>query len=224
MTNLSILNNQPLTMSSREIAKLTSKRHDNVKRDIAAMLASLEKDTLSFEGIYLDTMKRQQTEYHLDKELTICLIAGYSAALRMAIIKRWQELEEKLQKKNHFSLSRRDAKELSLPMRNALKDVRAIEGKETLPHHYSNEFDMINRIVLGYPAKRYKQEHGLDTNANLRDTLTTAELKAIADLEDVNRALIDLGFSFDDRKEKLKQLFDRKHKLQVIDAIVLINE
>lgn len=121
-------------------------------------------------------------------------------------------------------LSGRDIKQPSLRMCIALAELREFYGKKTLPRHYKKEFDMINRIVLGYPAKRYKQEHGLDADANLRDTLTAEELKAIADLEDVNRGLIDLGLAFDDRKEKLKYLFDRKHKQKVIEAIIFINE
>jgi phage antirepressor YoqD-like protein len=41
-------------------------------------------------------MNRQQTEYALDKELSICLVSGYNVQLRMAIIKRWNELEAQL--------------------------------------------------------------------------------------------------------------------------------
>ena len=89
--NLQINNNQ--RMSSREIADLTDKRHDNVARDIILMLNSLELDVLSFEGIYFDSMNRQQVEYLLDKDLTLTLVAGYNTKLRYLIIKRWQELE-----------------------------------------------------------------------------------------------------------------------------------
>lgn len=84
-------NNQ--RMSSREIARLTDKRHDNVARDIILMLNSLELDILNFEGIYFDSMNRQQVEYLLDKDLTLTLVAGYNTKLRYLIIKRWQELE-----------------------------------------------------------------------------------------------------------------------------------
>lgn len=81
-------------MSSREIADLTGKQHKNVKRDIASMLSDLEKDALSFERTYLDGQNRNQTEYLLDREHTDCLLTGYSAPLRMAVVRRWRELEE----------------------------------------------------------------------------------------------------------------------------------
>ena len=60
----------------------------------AHLFGQLEVDISKFGGIYLDSMNRQQTEYLLDKETCICLVAGYNAKLRMAIIKRWQELEQ----------------------------------------------------------------------------------------------------------------------------------
>lgn len=82
-------------MSSREIAELTDKRHDHVKRDIENMLSELDRDVPSFGGIYFDSMNRQQTEYHLDKELTETLITGYSIKLRNRVIKRLHELESR---------------------------------------------------------------------------------------------------------------------------------
>ncbi|GFZ62099.1 hypothetical protein PSE10C_37100 [Pseudomonas amygdali pv. eriobotryae] len=58
------------TMSSREIADLTGKRHPDVKRDIQSMASELQEDVSSFAHIYLDSMNRQQTEYLLDREHT----------------------------------------------------------------------------------------------------------------------------------------------------------
>lgn len=83
------------TMSSREIANVTGKRHANVKRDILAMLKELKADALSFEHIYLDGQNREQAEYLLDREHTDCLLTGYSALLRMKVIRRWHELEQR---------------------------------------------------------------------------------------------------------------------------------
>ncbi|MEG0346568.1 MAG: phage antirepressor KilAC domain-containing protein [Acinetobacter sp.] len=81
------------TMSTRVIAELCEKEHRNVKRDSEVMFQGLQLDALNFEHIYLDSMNRPQTEYLLDKKLSICLVSGYSVQLRMAIIDRWEELE-----------------------------------------------------------------------------------------------------------------------------------
>jgi len=84
---------QAATMTSREIAELTGKRHFHVTADIEKMLLELSEDATAFRGIYLDSMNRQQTEYHLDRELTETLLTGYSAVLRRKVIARWRELE-----------------------------------------------------------------------------------------------------------------------------------
>lgn len=82
------------TMSSREIAELTGKRHPDVKRDVQSMIRDLKEDVSSFAHIYVDAQNRNQTEYLLDREHTDCLLTGYSAPLRMAVVRRWHELEE----------------------------------------------------------------------------------------------------------------------------------
>lgn len=82
-----------VTMSSREIAELTGKRHDNVKTDIEKMLNELGEDVLNFQGIYFDSMNRKQVEYLLDRRHVECLLTGYNAMLRMKVIDRMHEIE-----------------------------------------------------------------------------------------------------------------------------------
>lgn len=90
--HIQVINSQK-TMTSREIAELTGKRHDNVLADIRKMLSDLGSPENS--GNLPDAYGRPQPVLLLDKEQSLCLVAGYSAPLRMAIIKRWQELEYK---------------------------------------------------------------------------------------------------------------------------------
>jgi len=45
-------------------------------------------------------MNRQQTEYLLDRDHTICLLTGHSAIHRMRVIQRWQELEHQAEIKD----------------------------------------------------------------------------------------------------------------------------
>jgi phage regulator Rha-like protein len=91
------------TMSSREIAELTGKRHPDVKRDIQIMAKDLQEDVSSFAHIYFDAMNREQTEYLLDRQHTDCLLTGYSAAMRMVVIKRWHELESQVAQPRELS-------------------------------------------------------------------------------------------------------------------------
>tara|TARA_R110002020_G_scaffold136237_1_gene303965 strand:+ start:216 stop:743 length:528 start_codon:yes stop_codon:yes gene_type:complete len=83
-------------MTSREIAELTGKRHDHVKRDVEVMFKELGIDAPKFGVIYLDSMNRQRIEYTLDQELTFTLVTGYSIKLRNAVIKRWLDLENQV--------------------------------------------------------------------------------------------------------------------------------
>lgn len=94
MTDLTLSgNNGNPTMTSREIADLTGKRHPDVKRDIIKMLNELGKDVRSFAHIYFDSMNREQWEFVLDRYHTEVLITGYDIQRRAAVIDRWFQLE-----------------------------------------------------------------------------------------------------------------------------------
>src|SRR5690606_25209225 len=66
-----------------------------VMADIRHMLNELKKDPLNFQGIYRDSMNREQVEFCLDRELTETLVTGYSIPLRHKVIQRLHELESK---------------------------------------------------------------------------------------------------------------------------------
>lgn len=91
---LQILQNKSVTtMSSREISELTGKNHFDVKRDIQNILLQAEIDASKFAVIYKDSQNRNQSEYNLPKRECDLVISGYSVKYRLAIIDRWQELE-----------------------------------------------------------------------------------------------------------------------------------
>ncbi|WP_193391775.1 phage antirepressor KilAC domain-containing protein [Trabulsiella odontotermitis] len=84
-----------VTMSSREIAELTEKQHGHVCRDIEVMLEQLGERPEGYIHIWTHPQNsRQYREFRLDREHTECLITGYSAVLRMKVIRRLHELEE----------------------------------------------------------------------------------------------------------------------------------
>ena len=84
----------PLTMSSREVAELTGKDHRHVLRDLDVLRGQLGDMFAGSAQPWTHPQNSQRyPEYVLDKDTTLCLVAGYDAVVRMRIIKRWQELE-----------------------------------------------------------------------------------------------------------------------------------
>lgn len=97
MSNL--IETSRITMSSREIAELTGKRHSHVMRDIRTMLDELGENTEpKFGSSYKDQTGRKLPCYQLPKRETLILVSGYSVELRARIIDRWQEIENQLSK------------------------------------------------------------------------------------------------------------------------------
>ncbi|HAB4051084.1 TPA_asm: DNA-binding protein [Salmonella enterica subsp. diarizonae] len=96
-------------MGSREIAEVVNKNHAEVCRDIRTMLAKLyggaERDYIRkadllyvtkqcVSCIHYDTANPNAWEYRLDYEHSECLVTGYDAVRRMAMIKHWQKLKK----------------------------------------------------------------------------------------------------------------------------------
>lgn len=93
-TSISVVSSPIIqTMSSKEIADMTGKEHKDVLRDIRNMFEQLQIDSAEFCAQYKDSTGRTLPCFNLDKDLSICLVSGYNVQLRMAIIKRWNELE-----------------------------------------------------------------------------------------------------------------------------------
>ncbi|BAR92407.1 phage regulatory protein Rha [Pseudomonas phage PS-1] len=92
---MSALTVTPVTMSSREIARLTGKQHKNVVRDIREMLQALEEDGSDLSHVAERKDARGYTsEFRLDRELTETLLTGYSVPLRRKVVRRLHELED----------------------------------------------------------------------------------------------------------------------------------
>jgi len=91
MNEISILNKEVLTMSSREIAKLLNKQHSNIM---------ISAERLADKGV-IGTLAVQDfehngniyREYLLNKRDSLILVAQNCPEFTAAIVDRWQELE-----------------------------------------------------------------------------------------------------------------------------------
>lgn len=122
MNDLSITtHDHTITMSIREIAELTGKRHADVMRDIRNMLDEIQSTQNCVD--YQDDRGRTQPMLMLNKEETLCLVSGYNVKLRMSIIKRWSELEQSL---STPQLPKQDDKDRAI----ANDRIKALESQE----------------------------------------------------------------------------------------------
>lgn len=102
---------------------------------------------------------------------------------------------------------------------DAIKHGRMAAGKETKHYHFSNEFDLINRIALGMPSKAYRAAHCISPTDSIRDHLTPCEIRCIEHLQRVNASLIDVGMDFESRKQKLSQIYIQRHSRALLSEI-----
>ncbi|EPS6939499.1 antA/AntB antirepressor family protein [Salmonella enterica subsp. enterica serovar Tennessee] len=94
------------------------------------------------------------------------------------------------------------------PMCEALDAARAEQGKQTQQRHYSNESNMIARIVLGgLTSKQWAQTNGIVGEP--RDSMNAGQLEHLSYLESTNITLIDMGMEYDQRKAELTRLSQR---------------
>lgn len=158
MSNL--ITQESKTMSSREIAELTGKDHKNVVRDIKNMMDQLSIDVLTFERTYMDQLNRSRKEYLLDQETTLCLVSGYSAPLRMKIIKRWSDLE----KNSGPSLPQTFAEALQL----AADQAKQLELAAPKVDFYDRVADVGNLMTAGVVGKKVGMSaQALNSNLDL---------------------------------------------------------
>lgn len=224
-----------MTMSSLEVvAVINSYRDvDAVKLPHDAFLKKVRKikEELSLVNIYESTYKNSRNQKQpcllLDKKACLLMVASETPKVLQAIIDRWLELEaaetERSTAKAMDAENRAALRMEYRPMTDALKSVREDIGKETKSHHYSNEADMINRIVTGYPAKKYKAVHEMP-ESNLRDLLTPIQKQAMLSLQKANTVYLEEGLSFEERKERLNTLFNRRWNAKLIEECHLLCE
>lgn len=75
-----------------------------------------------------------------------------------------------------------------------------------------NEFDMIYGVLFAETKEHFPVSSNIDIKEPLRDYLSDEEIKRIEWLQQRDTLLIEMGLSFEERKDKLKELYDKKFK------------
>ncbi|MFL9592744.1 antA/AntB antirepressor family protein [Aeromonas schubertii] len=137
---------------------------------------------------------RRARRYFIDCETLLIAVAP---ELNQAAIEHWHG-------------EREASKDYCKLMNDALGRHRATLGKATLGHHYSNEANLLNRLVLGMEAAKWAAQHGVI--GPIRQHMSAYQLALVAYLERSNATLLDAGMDFAERKTRLAAMLAAKMK------------
>jgi len=173
-------------------------------------------DQLTPERVFNPKRGRPEKDYLITlgmaKELAMVERNEQGRAVRRYFIQCEQELHRSVPeiaaRLRHQLKSRIGAANMFKAMCTALETARAEQGKQTSQNHYTNESNMIARIVLGgMTAKQWAQAQGIDGDP--RDSMNAEQLEHLSYMESTNITLIDMGMDYEPRKAELMRLSQR---------------
>ena len=141
------------------------------------------------------------------KELVYAYAMWISAEFHLQVIRAYDALMSGEIEKARSIAARQTLKDEYLPMTDAINTAKQLEGKTAKHYHFSNENNMIYRVLLGKTAKQFKDENSVET---VRDNLTPIEQQCLISLQKANTSLIDLGYDYEHRKSELERLYQRR--------------
>ncbi|ECI2457660.1 hypothetical protein AH259_11440 [Salmonella enterica subsp. enterica] len=209
-------------VSTEVIAIEFGRRHDNVMQNIRSLIESGHLGALDFkDSSYTSKQNKEMPCYELTERgflIAMPFIGGDKAKDgQVRLVDSFIQFRELAKKEAAIRAEREVARLEYRPMTDAIKRLKESEGKAPEHYHFSNEVDMINRIVLGQPSARFRKENDIGKDEAIRDYLTAEQIRAITELQRADTVFITMGWSFEQRKEALKGLFDRNHRLPLIE-------
>lgn len=184
--------------SSIQVAQEFEKEHFIVLRDIRALDCSdaFRQNNFVFTSQNVDMPHggtRKEPICLLTKDGFMFLVMGYrgkkAATIKEAYIKRFNDMERYIRQ----YVAVRDDNPI---FTQAIADAH----DEPKSYHYSNEYDMINKIVLGCTAKQFRLAHDIQDNQSIRPYLSAHVVKAIRTLQREDIRLLYRGIVFQERK------------------------
>lgn len=185
-------------VDSLSVAKFFEKRHDNVVRDIENLDCSDEFNHLNFEEIkYKDEKGRKQKAYAMTRDGFIFLVMGYrgkkAAYFKELYIKRFNEMETAIKT---LVATRKEFPLLT-------ENIRILH-ENPKPYHFSNECDMINKLVTGMTAKKFREVNGIPKGESIRPYLTPEQIELMEKLQKCDVGLLVAFPDYEQRKRHLE--------------------
>lgn len=190
-------------VNSLFVAKFFEKEHKHVLRDIAKITEpnsglSEEFRRLNFEpSSYKDSTGRKLPCIEMTRDGFTLLVMGYTGSKAMKYkelyIKRFNDMENFIKTlitaRHEFPLLTENIKLLH---------------ENPKPYHFSNECDMINRIVMGMSAKQFREKHGIAKGESIRPFLTAEQIEMLDKLQKADVGLLIAVPDYEQRKRQLE--------------------
>jgi Rha family phage regulatory protein len=218
---IKIANGQPV-VSSKVVAEEFGREHKNLMQNLRSLIDSGHLGELDFKpSSYIDKQNKTQPAYELTERgflIAMPFIGGEKARDgQVRLVDSFIEYREKAKKEAAIQAERELARVEYRPMTNAIKHSKEAEGKEVEHYHFSNEANMINRIVLGTTAAKFRKENDIGKAEAIRDYLTAEQIRAITELQRADTVFINMGWDYDKRKAELTIMFERNHRRPLIE-------
>lgn len=190
-------------VDSLYVAKYFEKEHKNVLADIRNLDCSSEFSQLNFQpSTYKDDRGKKQPCYYMTRDGFVFLAMGYrgkkAARFKELYIRRFNEMESMI---STLITARNDFSELTESIKFIKPDAKA--------HTYSNECNMLNRIITGYSAKDFRERNGIQKGESIRPYMDKHQLKLLEALQKIDIGLLYSGLSYQERKNKLEEYSER---------------
>ena len=188
-------------ISSVQVAEIFGKEHRNIMRDIEERILGVAPEdfsALNFERTsYRTDQNKKHPMYLVTKNGFALLTMGFTGKKAMQFkvdyINRFDQMETFIK-----SLA---SSRLEHP---AFTEAVMLAHEEPKHYHFSNEIDMINRIVLGRSAKAIREEYGLAKGESIRPYLSEREITDIMRLQVSDVGMLQMGLEFPERKAALE--------------------
>lgn len=215
--------NQPV-VATNIISNEFGRRHDNVLQSIRSLIESGHLGLLDFkESSYINKQKKEQPCVELTERgflIAMPFIGGEKARDgQVRLVDSFIQFREKAAREAKVQIERNVARMEYKPMTDAVKESKIQEGKEPAHYHFSNEADLINRIVLGVSSAKFRKDNDIGKTDPVRDYLSHQQIHAITELQRANTVFISMGWDFEQRKESLKGLFNKNHKQPLLEEM-----
>ena len=85
-----------------------------------------------------------------------------------------------------------------------------------MPYHFSNEADMLNKLVIGQTAKQFRESNGLKKGESIRPYLTEDQIKMLDTLQKVDIGLLLAMPDFKQRERQLQWYISQTANRQLV--------